>query len=185
MWKRIEDALLDWESALIKKLAHAGTEHRVEDLNWVKEQIPRIEEEMKLASMRVHKLEELIAKARALLLELENSECKVLTGGDDMHQAGAFLKGKFGDQLEQNYTQGRRTMCAALAEHYHISPNAACEVFALLKEAKIVRFTMRHEPGLEVPPTPYPAEEEVVIYDEVFTAPASTGPALKAVWEIG
>ena len=185
MWKRIETALLDWEATLIDKLGHDTKEHRAEDRKWVDEQIPRIKDHLNLASMRVHKLEELIAKARTLLHELEDDECKVLTGGDDVHQVGAVLKDEFGDQLEKDYTEGRRMMCAALEKHYHISPRVAREVFSLLKEAKVIRFTLRHEPGLEVPPTAYPTEDQVVIYDEVFVSPTTVEPRLKPVWEIG
>ncbi len=185
MWERIGNSLVNWETMLVNKLKHEGVEYRSEDLKWVEEQIPRIERDLNLTSMRVHKLEELIAKARALVQEVENNECKILTGGDDVHQVGAFLKEKFGDQLEKNYTQGRRAICAALEEHYHISPRAAREVFSILKEAKVIRFTMRHDPGLDVPPTSYPAEEGVIIYDEVFVSPASNDPRLKPVWEIG
>ncbi len=185
MWERIEKILLDWEAALVKRLAHEGTQHRVDDLRWVHEEVPRIEEELRLISLRLHKLEELIAKARMLLLELENDECKLLTGGDDLDKVRDFLKEKFGDQLEQNYTQGRNTICAALQEHYRIDPKASREIFSILKEAKVLRYTLRHEPGLEVPPTPYPAEEAVLIYNEVFKDPIKTDPPLKPVWEIG
>ncbi len=185
MWERIGNSLLNWETALVDKLKHEGVEYRSEDLKWVNEHIPRIERDLNLTSMRVHKLEELIAKARALLQELEDNACKVLTGGDGVYQVGAFLKKKFGDQLEKNYTHGRRAICAALEEHYHINPRAAREVFSILKEAKVIRFTVQRDPGLDVPPTSYPAEEEVIIYDEVFVSPASNEPRLKPVWEIG
>ena len=184
MWERIGNSLLNWETALVDKLKHEGVEYRSDDRKWVDEQIPRIERDLNLASMRVHKLEELIAKARTLLQELEDNACKVLTGKDGVPQVGAFLKEKFGDQLEKNYTHGRRTMCAALEEHYHIGPHVAREVFSILKEAKVIRFTMQRDPGRDVPPTTYPAEEEVVIYDEVFVSPASNEPRLKPVWEI-
>ncbi|MCD6141127.1 hypothetical protein J7J55_00135 [Candidatus Bipolaricaulota bacterium] len=185
MWERIEKALLDWEATLVKNLAHEGEKYRAEDLKWVHDEIPRVEEELQLVSLRVHKLEELIAKARMLLFELENDECKLLTDGADLHQVGKFLKEKFGDQLAKNYSQGRKEICAALQEKYNLGPKAARELFSLLKEAKIIRYTLRHEPGMEVPPTPYPAEEAVLVYNEVLKDPVKTEPPLKPVWEIG
>lgn len=188
MWLALEKKLADWEADLAQRMDEKESEKfRQVNRKWLEATLPQIEREERTVSLRLQKLEELIAKTKMLIADVNEDLCRELTGGDGLAAVRAALVEQFGNRLMWGYGRGRKTFRATLEKRYHIDAKAARELFALLEETKIVRYVMEPNPNVRtIPASYYPEEAAAMAYNGFYGEPPNVGePPLRVFWDIG
>jgi len=188
MWVALDKKLADWDAYFARRMGEKEPEEfRQADQEWVEATLPQIEEEECAVSVRLQKLEELIAKTKMLIADVNKDLCRELTGGDDLMAVCTVLVEQFGDRIERDYAHGRKTLREALSEHYNLDAKSARELFALLEDAKVVRYGMERNPDTRVIlPVYYPEAVAAMSYGGFYGEPQNAvAPPLRVFWDIG
>lgn len=186
MWVALDKKLADWDAYFARRMGRKEPEEfRQADREWVEMMLPQVEKEERAVSVRLQKLEELIAKTKMLIADLDKDLCRELTGGDDLMAVCTVLVEQFGDRVERDYERGRKILREALAEHYNLDAKSARELFALLERARIVRYVMKPNPDIRAIPASYYPEVGVA-YAGFYGEPQNdVAPPLRVFWDIG
>lgn len=101
-----------------------------------------LEDEREMFNKRLHRVDEIIAKTKILLDELSDDEARSLSNGHSLAAINQALRDKFGDSLKQDQMNGKKIFRQFLEETYHIDHNASRELFKLLEQNDIIKYTL-------------------------------------------
>ncbi len=140
MWTHVEAKLVDWEKRFVKLWSKKTENYLDMDREYVGRELPLLKAERASIQEGLGKIEELIAKVRVLIDDLNEDLCRDLSRGHSLAAVGQALLEEFGDRLEEGYGQGRRTIREFLERHYRIRKSASRDLFSLLEEVGTLSY---------------------------------------------
>lgn len=140
MWTEMEGRLLDWEKNFAKLWLKKTREYTDIDHEFLAGELPRLKAEKKSVETYLHKIEELMAKTKVLIDNLDEELCNKLTGGSSLAAAGQVLLDHFGKKLQGNRSEGRKKIRKFLEDRYAINHSASRELFALFEEVRLLQY---------------------------------------------
>jgi len=85
-------------------------------------------------------IDEIIAKATILYIDVEETYCRELTKGHSIADVGQALLEKFGNKLQPGYTTGRDKMIDFFKDYYQTDHALAVELFKVLQDRKVIIY---------------------------------------------
>ncbi len=140
MWTDLEKKIEDWEKRFFEIKGEKSLEDREAGARDIDKNLELLKEEKERVQTRLRKIEELIAKTKALRDDLDEELCRELSGGYGLADVGKALKEKFGKQLKGGYDKGRRDMRNFLEQFYKIGKKQSRMLFSLLEEVDIIHY---------------------------------------------
>ncbi len=168
MWTEINDKISEWELHILSK----SDEQLLDDINYIKSELPKIKYEKSVLLSRLHKLDQIIAKTKILIDDLEEDYCKSLSSGRTIAEVAEAIKNNFGKEIDDEFGYGEKKIVKFLSEHYNISKQNSHELFHLLESKGILRFELDIPEGLWGNPATYiPLEDDFDITEPIFEYP--------------
>ncbi|MBW1799316.1 MAG: hypothetical protein JRJ85_01170 [Deltaproteobacteria bacterium] len=124
----------NWEKRLVKIWTKKTQDYLDIDREYVDRELPLLKAEKRSVQVNLRKIEELIAKGRVLIDDLNEDLCHDLYSGHSLVAVGQSLLDKFGTRLEEGHSEGRRTIREFLERQYRIRKPASRNLFSLLEE---------------------------------------------------
>ena len=155
MWIDFETKLVDWEKRFASIWLKRTQEYLDTDREYISRELPLLKEEKRACEIRLSKLEELIAKTRILIDDLNEELCSELSGGHSLAAVGEALLSEFTKQLKEYYSKGRRTILEFLEKRYKISKAASKALFFLLEEVGTLYYRVDISNNLKNVPLAY------------------------------
>ncbi len=180
LWPHLETKLKGWENRFAKIWAKKADDHSEIEREYAEKELPLLKAEKRSVQMRLRSMEEIIAKARILVDDLNEDLCRNFSGGRTLADVGEIVLHKFGHKLKESHEKGRQTIRNFLERHDKISKAASRDLFSLLEETGTLRYRVYLPEDLkDVPLMYYP-------YEEQFSAGADPGILyqLNGWWEI-
>ncbi|HDL18320.1 MAG TPA: hypothetical protein ENH29_04645 [Bacteroidetes bacterium] len=140
MWTEIEEKLLDWEKNFAKLWLIKTRKYTDIDHEYLTRELPRLKAEKESVEIHLHKIEELMAKTKVLIDNLDEELCNKLTGSSSLAGTGQILLDHFGKKLQGKRSEGRKNIRKFLEDHYVINHSASRELFALLEEVRLLQY---------------------------------------------
>ena len=140
MWVDLETKLVDWEKRFASIWLKKTREYLDIDREYISRELPLLKEEKHACETRLSKLEELIAKARIFVDDLNEELCSELSAGHSLAAVGEALLEEFTNQLKEYHSKGRRGILEFLEKRYKISKVASKDLFSLLEEAGTLHY---------------------------------------------
>ena len=140
MWTQLESRLVDREKRFVELWSKKTQDYMDRDSEYVAKELPLLYAEKHAAETRLRKIEELIAKTRILIDDLNEDLCRELSGGSSLAAAGKAIVEEFGRRLNAVYSEGRKKIREFLELHYRINKASSRGLFSLLEEAGILRY---------------------------------------------
>ena len=147
MWTQLESKLIEWEKKFVKMWTkelrdqEKKLQGRVDlDREYVSKELPLLKTEKHAVEVRLKKIEELIAKNRILIDDLNEELCRDLSGGHSLAAIGEALRDEFGIRLKKDYSEGRNKFREFLESHYKIGKAKSRDLFSLLEEIKSLHY---------------------------------------------
>lgn len=180
MWTDLEKQLLEWESDFETLWKKEYRERNEEDRRYLSRELPQLKEAKTHLERRLKQLQQIIAKTRQLLRDLDEDYCRELTHGHSLTEVKSALRKKFGSKLDEDFELGRRHIRRFLEEQFGISKKESRELFALLQELEIVRYRVElPENVVDIPIIPVMDD-----IPEEYTAFPETVSEIYGHWEI-
>jgi len=140
MWSQLESRLADWEKRLVKLWSKKPRDYIDIDREYIARELPLLNTEKNAIETRLRKIEELIAKTRLLIDDLNEDLCRELSGGHSLAAVGEAIVEEFGRRLMSAYSEGRKKFRDFLEAHYRINKAASRDLLSLLEEAGMLRY---------------------------------------------
>ena len=140
MWTELESRLIDWEKRFVQLWSKKTQDYMDIDREYVARELPLLNAEKHAAETRLRKIEELIAKTRVLIDDLNEDLCRELSGGHSLAAVGEAIVEEFGRRLKSVYSEGRKKLREFLKLHYRINNALSRDLFYLLEEAGTLRY---------------------------------------------
>ena len=134
MWTQLESRLIDWEKRFVKLWSKKTQDYMDIDREYVARELPLLNAEKHAAETRLRKIQELIAKTRVLIDDLNEDLCRELSGGHSLAAVGEAIVEEFGRRLKDVYNEGRKKLREFLELHYRINKAESRDLFSLLEE---------------------------------------------------
>ncbi|GBE05675.1 MAG TPA: hypothetical protein ENG83_07155 [Nitrospirae bacterium] len=147
MWTELETKLIKWEKESIRMWTkemqnqEKKLQGRVDlDREYVSKEFPLLKTEKKAVESRLSKIQELIARTRVLIDDLNEDLCSELSGGRSLAAVGEAIVEEFGKRLKEGYSEGREKLREFLELHYRINKTGSRDLFSLLEEAGTLHY---------------------------------------------
>ena len=103
MWTQLEIRLVDWGKSFVKLWSKKTQDYMDIDREYVERELPLLNAEKHAAETRLRKIQELIAKTRVLIDDLNEDLCRELSGGRSLAAVGEAIVEEFGQRLKEGY----------------------------------------------------------------------------------
>jgi hypothetical protein len=111
-----------------------------EEIEFLKLEVPKLINKKELLLKQMRNLDEIIAKTKALLMDLRNELCKEITKGYDLIDISKKIGIRFNNKLVGTYTVGRKKIINFLEETFAINKIHSKELIDLLDKSSIISF---------------------------------------------
>jgi len=163
MWTELETKLVEWEKRFGELWLKKTQEYLDIDHKFIAAELPALKAEKHAAELRLRKMEELIAKTRVLLDDLNEDICRDLSRGHSLAAVGEALLEKFGAKLGKPYNEGRQIIRGFLEQHYNISKAASRDLFSLLEDVGTLFYQVDISNDIkDIPLTYYSLDEDML-----------------------
>ena len=140
MWTQLESRLIDWEKRFVTLWSKKTQDYMDIDREYVARELPLLNAEKHAAEIRLKKIQELIAKTRVLIDDLNEDLCRELSGGHSLAAVGEAIVGEFGRLLKEEYSEGRKKLREFLELHYRINKAESRDLFSLMEETGTLHY---------------------------------------------
>lgn len=140
MWTQLEGMLIDWEKSFVKLWSKKTRDYMDIDREYVARELPLLNAEKHAAETRLRKIEELIAKTRVFIDDLNEDLCRELSGGRSLAVVGEAIVEEFSRQLKEGYSEGRKKLREFLELHYNINKAESRDLCSLMEEAGTLHY---------------------------------------------
>ena len=140
MWTQLETKLVEWEKGFVKLWSKKTQDYMDIDREYVARELPLLNAEKHAAETRLRKIQELIAKTRVLIDDLNEDLCRELSGGHSLAAVGEAIVEEFGRRLTEGYSEGRKKLREFLGLHYRINKAESRDIFSLIEETGILHY---------------------------------------------
>ncbi|GBE04395.1 hypothetical protein BMS3Abin10_00011 [bacterium BMS3Abin10] len=140
MWTQLEIRLVDWGKSFVKLWSKKTQDYMDIDREYVERELPLLNAEKHAAETRLRKIQELIAKTRVLIDDLNEDLCRELSGGRSLAAVGEAIVEEFGQRLKEGYSKGRKKLREFLELYYRINKAESSDLFSLMEETGIFHY---------------------------------------------
>lgn len=139
-----------------------GTEELIEeaDSRGSEEKISSLKADQRQMEYRLKKTDEIIAKTKVLLDDLNQEYCHELSGGHTLKTVAEALQKKFSPELKADYGRGREMIRKFLEDDYRLNKANSRELFLLLEDAGILTYRVEIPEDLKDKPLAYAMPED-------------------------
>jgi len=161
MWTELETKLLEWEGRFVEIWTQKTRDRLDVDREYISKELPLLKAEKHAVEIRLRKIEELIAKNRVLIDDLEEELCRGLSGGHSLAAVGEALRDEFGNRLKKEYSEGRKKVREFLESHYKIGKAESMDLLSLLEEVEPLHYQVDFQDRPKDAPLVYHAPGEL------------------------
>jgi len=160
-WPHLEAKLKNWENRLAQIWSKESKHHSEEECSYAEKTLTLVKAEKHSILIRLRSIEEIIAKAKLLIDDLNEDLCRNFSAGRSLAEVGEILLQEFGHELKESHSKGRTILRNFLEQHLKIGKVSSRELFSLLEEAGVIVYRVEVENDCkDLPLMCYPYEDE-------------------------